>query len=112
MKPRVKRQAKCPCRNLVSAGALYFHPPSGGENVRRPDLASAAAAAVTTATATVAAATAAVASATTTATAGAVFARLGFIDVQSAATDFTTVELLNRSSALFSAGHFDKAEAT
>jgi hypothetical protein len=44
-------------------------------------------------------------------TAAPIFARLGFVNIQSTPAYFLTVELLDSCSALFLARHFDKAEA-
>lgn len=80
--------------------------------------AAATAAAVTTAAtaaATTAAVTTAAATATTTAEATATrtsFARLGFIDRQATALEFTIVQRFNSRKGFFIAVHFDEAETT
>src|SRR5437899_1254809 len=67
-----------------------------------------AAAAAATITAKASASTAKAASATTTT----IFARLGFVDFQSAAINFLAIELINRRCGFFIAGHFDEPEAS
>jgi hypothetical protein len=73
--------------------------------------ASATIAVAAIATTTAAAAPAAKAATTATAAASAIFAWLGFIDVQVATIDFFSIELSNGSLALFFRGHFNEAEA-
>jgi hypothetical protein len=70
-----------------------------------------ATAAITTVTTAAAATTATAAAKATTATAAAIFARLGFVNVQRPTVDFLTVKLSDSCLALFLAGHFDKAKA-
>ena len=44
--------------------------------------------------------------------AAAIFTWFGFIDLQGATTDFLAIELLNRRSGFFLAGHFDEGKAS
>ncbi len=57
------------------------------------------------------AATAAAITAATTTTTAAIFAGLGFVDVQGATVHFLAVKLGDSSFALFLAGHFDEAKS-
>src|SRR5437899_11243188 len=41
-----------------------------------------------------------------------IFARFGFVDFQSAAVNFLTIELINCRCGFFVAGHFDEPEAS
>jgi hypothetical protein len=71
---------------------------------------AAATATITTAVAT-AAAVAAAAESTAAATTAAILTRFGFVDFQSAATDFLAIHLLNGCSGFFRSGHFDEGKA-
>src|SRR5687767_11356120 len=55
--------------------------------------------------------TAAVATSAATTTASAIFAWLGFVNVQRASVQVHTIELLNRSRAFFLRRHLDKTKA-
>jgi hypothetical protein len=72
----------------------------------------AVAAIAATTTAVPAATTAAAAKAATATTTTAIFARLGFIDVQGAAINFLAIELRNSCGAFLFGGHFDEAKAS
>jgi hypothetical protein len=73
-------------------------------------LAVAATAAVAAAKAATTAAAKAAATATAAA-AAAIFARFGFVDVQSTTINFFSIELSNGGCAFFLGGHFDEAKA-
>ena len=74
--------------------------------------AATAAATITTVTAAAAATTTATKTTPTAATTSAIFARLGFINGQTASIDLFAIELFDSLCSLFLAGHFNEAEAT